>query len=79
MLLVFLPTVLQAAGSVVFALCSPDLDSVQDFTYINNCFPTKAGGADHNPDPHHFQGSEKFTKVLRITYTYCRKLQLSTT
>lgn len=31
----------QAASSVVFALCSPDLDSVTDFTYINNCFPTK--------------------------------------
>jgi hypothetical protein len=31
----------QAASSVVFALCSPDLESVPDFTYINNCFPTK--------------------------------------
>jgi hypothetical protein len=32
---------MQAASSVVFALCSPDLESVADFTYINNCFPTK--------------------------------------
>jgi hypothetical protein len=35
----------QAASSVVFALCSPDLESVADFTYINNCFPTKVPGA----------------------------------
>jgi len=31
----------QAAGSVVFALCSPDIQDIQGFTYINNCFPTK--------------------------------------
>jgi len=31
----------QAAASVVFALCSPDLETVQGFTYINNCFPTR--------------------------------------
>jgi len=33
----------QAAGSIVFSLCSPDVSAIEGFVYINNCFPTKPG------------------------------------
>jgi len=33
----------QAAGSVVFSLASPEMEAVERFTYINNCFPTRPG------------------------------------
>ena len=62
---------MQAASSVVFALCSPDLEAVADFTYINNCFPTKV------PTPMLLvQLSCRQLKIIFFTYgcLFCKKI-----
>eukprot|EP00088_Acartia_fossae_P027476 TRINITY_DN28239_c0_g1_i14.p1 TRINITY_DN28239_c0_g1~~TRINITY_DN28239_c0_g1_i14.p1 ORF type:complete len:413 (-),score=74.31 TRINITY_DN28239_c0_g1_i14:150-1388(-) len=41
----------QAAGSVVFALCSQDVADIEGFVYINNCFPTRPS---HQLEDHRF-------------------------
>ncbi|XP_023333454.1 WW domain-containing oxidoreductase, partial [Eurytemora carolleeae] len=44
----FTKSIQQAAGSVIFALCSPDIQDIEGFTYINNCFPTRPSSIVEN-------------------------------
>ncbi len=49
----------QAAGSVVFSLCSPDLEQLKEFVYINNCFPSKPS--------HHIEDTRYAAKLWQVT------------
>jgi len=60
----------QAAGSIVFSLCSPDVSGIEGFVYINNCFPTKPS---HQVEDNRFaeklwQISEQILKIVKSLF-----------